>query len=248
MTNLEAIKILDNLKPGDYSNPYEKGEAIVMAISALQAQEAKTQLSAEGTTSDLISRQDAIEVIEEMQMPIMRSMFPEEQFVFKGMSEALSAIKDLPSAQPESEERKAESAQNVPKEDLISRKAAIDALGERPMVWTDDDQYALGERNQYDMNRLAIETLPSAQPEPHWIPVSERLPEYGVAVLTYDGHRFCVEKRIPTIRDDEGEPITGDWWVSDDYDEYDGDYYPNLRDGACIAWMPLPEPARLEND
>lgn len=39
MTNQEAIKILDNLKPGDYSNPYEKGEAIVMAISALQAQE-----------------------------------------------------------------------------------------------------------------------------------------------------------------------------------------------------------------
>ena len=39
MTNKEAIKILDNLKPGDYSNPYEKGEAIVMAISALQAQE-----------------------------------------------------------------------------------------------------------------------------------------------------------------------------------------------------------------
>ena len=38
MTNQEAIKILDNLKPGDYSNPYEKGEAIVMAIEALQAQ------------------------------------------------------------------------------------------------------------------------------------------------------------------------------------------------------------------
>ena len=38
MTNKEAIKILDNLKPGDYSNPYEKGEAIVMAISALEKQ------------------------------------------------------------------------------------------------------------------------------------------------------------------------------------------------------------------
>ena len=49
--------------------------------------------------------------------------------------------------------------------DLISRDAAIDALGERPMVWTDDDQYTLGERNQYDRDRLAIETLPSAQPE-----------------------------------------------------------------------------------
>ena len=36
MTAKEAIKILDNLKPGDYSNLYEKGEAIMMAISALQ--------------------------------------------------------------------------------------------------------------------------------------------------------------------------------------------------------------------
>ena len=50
-------------------------------------------------------------------------------------------------------------------DDLISRQDAIDALGERPMVWTDDDQYALGERNQYDRDRLAIGTLPSAQPE-----------------------------------------------------------------------------------
>ena len=49
--------------------------------------------------------------------------------------------------------------------DLIERQAAIDALGERPIVWTDDNQYALGERNQYDIDRLAIETLPSAQPE-----------------------------------------------------------------------------------
>lgn len=49
--------------------------------------------------------------------------------------------------------------------DLIDRQAAIDALGERPIVWTDDDQYTLGERNQYDIDRLAIETLPSAQPE-----------------------------------------------------------------------------------
>lgn len=50
--------------------------------------------------SDPIDRQSAIEAIEQMQMPIMRSEFPEEQFVFTGMSEALQAIKDLPSAQP----------------------------------------------------------------------------------------------------------------------------------------------------
>ena len=81
-----------------------------------------------------------------------------------------------------------------------------------------------------------------------WIPVSERLPEYGVSVLTYDGICYCVEKRIPTIRDDNGEPIFGEWWVSDDYDESNSEYYPNLRDGACIAWMPLPEPYKAESE
>ena len=48
-------------------------------------------------------------------------------------------------------------------DDLISRKAAIDALGERPMVWVESD-YELGARNQYDADVLALETVPSAQP------------------------------------------------------------------------------------
>ena len=62
-------------------------------------------------------------------------------------------------------------------DDTISRAAALDALGERPTVWTDDDDYALGERNQYDMDRLAIETVPSAQPN-----LSEA---YSKAVFTW---------------------------------------------------------------
>lgn len=61
-------------------------------------------------------------------------------------------------------------------ESLIERQAAIDALGERPVVWTDKIYYILGARNQYDMDRLAIETVPSARQEivacgdcKHWI-------------------------------------------------------------------------------
>ena len=81
-----------------------------------------------------------------------------------------------------------------------------------------------------------------------WIPCNERLPEYGQPVLTWDGTCYFVEKRIPVIRDDNGEPIEGGWWVSDDYDEYESDYYPNLRDGACVAWMPLPEPWKGEQE
>ena len=50
-------------------------------------------------------------------------------------------------------------------DDLISRKSALDALGERPMVWMDSD-YEIAQRNQYDRDKLAIETVPSAQLEP----------------------------------------------------------------------------------
>ena len=53
------------------------------------------------------------------------------------------------------------------KDDTISRAAALDALGERPVVWSDNDDYTLGERNQYDMDRLAIETVPSVSFENH---------------------------------------------------------------------------------
>ena len=49
-------------------------------------------------------------------------------------------------------------------DDTISRRAAINALGERPMVWTESD-YELGARNQYDADVLALETVPPAQPE-----------------------------------------------------------------------------------
>lgn len=48
--------------------------------------------------------------------------------------------------------------------ELIYRQQAIDALGERPHLWTSCD-YELGCVNQYDLDKLAIETVPPAQPE-----------------------------------------------------------------------------------
>lgn len=47
---------------------------------------------------------------------------------------------------------------------LIDRQAAIDALGEEPMVWTDSDE-ELATLNQWKRDRTAIEALPSAQQE-----------------------------------------------------------------------------------
>ena len=47
-------------------------------------------------------------------------------------------------------------------DDLISRQDAIKALGEEPEVWVDSD-YEIASRTQWNTDRLAIETVPSAQ-------------------------------------------------------------------------------------
>lgn len=49
-------------------------------------------------------------------------------------------------------------------DDLISRQAAIDALGEEPPVWYDGED-EIAERNQWRRDVTAIKELPSAQPE-----------------------------------------------------------------------------------
>ena len=158
--------------------------------------------------------------------------------------------------------------------DQISRKAAIDALGERPMVWTNDDEYALGERNQYDIDRLAIETVPSVHPEPCEDAVSRK---WLIEAVEEGWIKFDTEKDynryIHLVRDiapsvtlkqrwipcslrlpDREMPV----WVSmcdDDvlkaiwrngWCEPNG-YKVGLTDGQVIAWMPrqtMPESYR----
>ena len=49
-------------------------------------------------------------------------------------------------------------------DDLISRQAAIDALGEKPLAWT-DGEYELALQQQWESDVDAIKAVPSAQPE-----------------------------------------------------------------------------------
>lgn len=53
--------------------------------------------------------------------------------------------------------------------DLISRQAAIEALGEEPLVWRDSDE-EIAEHNQWERDVEAIKTLPLVPSIPiEWI-------------------------------------------------------------------------------
>lgn len=75
-----------------------------------------------------------------------------------------------------------------------------------------------------DFMRMPRVNLFTIEPEPHWIPVTERLPEYGTQVLA--------------IHKD------GDYEVNHVIDEEDGEWFLN----GVIAWMSLPEPYREEGE
>ena len=102
--------------------------------------------------------------------------------------------------------------------DLISRQAAIDALHMHLM-------YRMGTDSNKKRLDDWINSLPSAQPEPQWIPCSEKLPEEMGTYMT-------------TIDYGERGLVAGQRYY----------YGRGLKwnDECVIAWMPLPEPYREE--
>ena len=77
--------------------------------------------------------------------------------------------------------------------DLISRQAAIDALGEEPPVWCDEEG-EIAERNQWRADIEAIKSVPSAdRPQGEWIDKEELIDAINDAQFVYDsdegGHK-----------------------------------------------------------
>ena len=117
------------------------------------------------------------------------------------------------------------------KTDTISRQAAIDALHMHIMyrMGTDSNKKRLDEW---------INNLPSVQPETHWIPCSERLPENDneVLITVWDAEDDYVEVYKGFYQGHE-------WWTQWCHG------CSKIKDEPCgenivIAWMPLPEPYR----
>ena len=129
--------------------------------------------------------------------------------------------------------------------DLISRQAAIDEL----------DKGAWGVEWDKTLAKAMIESLPSAQPEPRWIPCSERLPEdIRPVIVTWKNtdpksyYQYIVGKHFTGTACYKN----GKWyWYSSttedmlaEYGRYDSEEFDEAIE--CIAWMPLPEPYRGE--
>ena len=144
----------------------------------------------------------------------------------------LKELQELRAAQPE---KRTEERTKTHACDCISRRAAIEAIMGLPTWWADEGGY-YGSA-QPPMEAMldpedavsAIENLPTAEPEPHWIPCSERLPEAtGVYIVTcniYNGDKV------------DGVTATWSYWRRNEW---------MMKD--VLAWMPLPKPYGGEQD
>lgn len=121
-------------------------------------------------------------------------------------------------------------------DDLISRQQAIDALAEdMPRAYTPDGSHPADEgifmaQEIYADCIQTLKELPSAEPEPQWIPCDKSEPdedmECWVTVKTTDAlYRGNFTKRYGERRD-KGFITSGGfmWW------------------NTAIAWMPIYEP------
>ena len=60
-------------------------------------------------------------------------------------------------------------------EELISRQAAIDALGEEPLISNNHDDYELGRKNQWEYDIEALKALPPVQQKyGRWIEIKNK--------------------------------------------------------------------------
>lgn len=166
MDKEQAIEKLNDIRCHVKETSAEE-QALVMAIEALKA-----QLSQEGTTSDMVSRQEAIDVIE-----------------------------DYPHGN----------------------------------VWNVESMEEMVDK---------IKALPTAQPEPQWIPCSEKMPEEHEWIGTKKFGTTISDEVYVTFENEKGERFCQHMrFQNGELSRYDQSHIDTWFKGSKpIAWMPLPKP------
>ena len=125
------------------------------------------------------------------------------------------------------------------------RTIDADALKRKVLEWMPSDPCGIGEREfPFEADIVAslmmeIEEAPTIEPEPHWIPVSERLPD--------------AEKKIYWVCTDSGYQCQCRWTnVNHFWTNLTTDWHWHIMDvpkhTEVIAWKSLPKSWRGENN
>lgn len=186
MTNEQAIEVINgHIKDSSVAYGTSTGQALRMAVEALKA-----QLSEEGTTkdatSDTISRQAAIDAIagctncrtEEVLREYV-AMHNLDNMWSGGVLEAIDAVKDLPSVQPEERTEKR------------TETRACDLIGEIQfgIKATDaDDVYSCGMRNGM---RWCMSLIDDKEPKYENCPPRRRSERQGKWIKNDNGTYSC---------------------------------------------------------
>ena len=153
--------VFDGITDDDSFQKADTGLILYYANEIIYAlQEALEGKDTNVPTNDCISRQDAIDLIEDIETKRLKG---EIGLMY---APAIKGLNALPSVQSKNEERMEKSAQYVPNDDLISRKAAIKALlelVEARRTWVSIED-ARKEISGIDASMCAIHDLPSVQP------------------------------------------------------------------------------------
>ena len=91
--------------------------------------------------------------------------------------------------------------------DLISREEAVKALGERPMVWGDVNEYELGRQNQFDEDYTAIMNVPRSDDVllAELIKMEERRNYWEEMALSYERTIYKLQKAIERLTNETNQ-------------------------------------------
>ena len=216
MTNEEAINVLKNTA---WLGTEKDREEVKKALETLS-----NTSEIPNSSDDLINRQAAINAIRNMCEECDGDYCGECRV---GRKDCEKVLEELPSAQPE--------------QDREFMKLTVRNSNGRPyysIIYLEFDDNGIGNDfegySSYSLDVISDYLkkyfMPSAQPEQHWIPCSERLPDTNRDVLL----QFKTNMGVGFWENGEWGVNTGD------------NIYSEIGEGEAkpIAWMELPEPYR----